>query len=432
MRVRFASGIFLCALFFWGVLGAQVLDEEEGGRKQSSIPKAVDFSKVFEKETMTREEFEVWKREREARLRERLSQVEALECAVDPDTYIVGPGDIFSFNIWGALEEQVPLIVSPEGKLLVPSVGEIDVDRRPLSEVQALVLEKASSYYEKSRVTLTLEALRFFRVHVVGEVEYPGTYVAQAVDRVSSMIAEAGGVTEWAWKRGIELRHPDGRIDFFDLAAFEQEGNLEQDLFVNGGSVVYVPPIGLGKSLVKVEGDLESAGVYQIFRDETLLAFLQRIRVLERNTDLSKIAVIRREDASEGQGTDCILPFADADSLGVDCPLQDGDRVVLPSKYVYVKGSVQHPGAYPYVLNLTAKDYAGMAGGDYRSGGIKGVKVYHARTKKTEKGPNILVEPGDVVHLNPGWNERFRNYIQFIPVITSLILAAEAAGLLGN
>ena len=73
-----------------------------------------------------------------------------------------------------------------------------------------------------------------------------------------------------------------------------------------------------------------------------------------------------------------------------------------------------------------------MAGGDYRSGGIKGVKVYHVRTQKTEKGPDVLVEPGDVVHLNPGWSERFRNYFQIVSVITSLILAAEVAGLLGN
>ena len=59
------------------------------------------------------------------------------------------------------------------------------------------------------------------------------------------MITEAGGATEWAWKRRIELKHPDGRIDYFDLANFEQGGEVENNRYVNGGDVIYIPPIEL-------------------------------------------------------------------------------------------------------------------------------------------------------------------------------------------
>ena len=426
MKPGFRIGIFLGIMFFASGAWTQVPEnkQKKEWEKKSTVPKVIDFSKIFEQQKMSREDFETLKREKETELQARLSQPAALEKSVDPEKYIVGPGDIFSFNVWGPTETQVSITISPEGKLNIPAVGEIDVDGRTLSEVKSLVLKKAAPVYGNSKIALILEGVRFFRVHVVGEVKYPGTYIAQAVNRISELITNAGGVTDWAWKRKIELRHSDGKVDYFDLASFEQKGDLKQDLFVNGGDVIYVPSIELSKNVVKVEGDLANSGIYQIFEGEKLLDFLQRIRVLKRNTNISKIVVIR--------STEKIFPFQDEKNVNSDFQLQNGDRVVIPSNYVYVKGTVRIPGAYPYVLNLTARDYAGMAGGDYRSASIKSVRVYHVRTGKIEKGPNVIVEPGDVVHLNPTWNERLRNYIQILPAITSLILAAKAAGLLGK
>ncbi len=431
--------IILQSLFLFNFTRAQIAEENNGLLGEgATIPKAIDLSEIFEMDEMTREDFEALKIEREQRIRERLVQMDALEQAIDPTQYIVGPDDIFSFNVWGAMEIQTLLSVTPEGKLLIPSAGEIEVSGNPLIEVQNKVIEKAALFYEHSEITLTLESLRFFRVHVVGEVQFPGTYIAQAVDRISELIIDAGGVTERGWKREIQLRHPEGAVDYFDLTAFEQEGNLEKDIYVNGGDVIYVPPIEIQTNLVRVEGDLEHAGIYQIFEDENLIDFLNRIRALKRGTDLSKIVVIRSEenDGINSENRQLLSPFSSpftsSNSTDHFFLLRHGDRIVLPSMVVYVKGTVQSPGAYPYVLNLTAKDYAGMAGGDYRSGSIKDVRVFHTQTGKTEKGPDVLVEPGDVVHLNPSWNVRFENYIQLLPAITSLILAAKAAGFLGD
>lgn len=415
-------------LFAGDVLGQTVEeDEQDVMRRSSAIPKAVDFSRLFEQEEITREDFEELRARRAARLQERFTQLDALETAVDASAYKVGPGDFFSFNVWGAIEGQYPVEVSPEGKLLIPSVGAIEASGRYLDEVQRMVLEASASPYEKSEVSLTLESLRYFRVHVVGEVKYPGTYVAQAVDRVSELIADAGGVTERAWKREVEVSHADGKRDIFDLDAFEAAGDLATNRFVNGGDVIFVPSIGVGINLVQVEGDLLNSGSYRIHPEENLLSFLNRIRVLKRNTDLSKIVVVRRTGSAQR-----FMPFHDEAEADTDFRLQDGDHIVIPTDYVFVKGAVRMPGAYPFVLNLTAKDYAGMAGGDYRSGSIKSCRVYHVRTGETENGPDVFVEAGDVVHLKPALNFRVREYLQLFTALTSLFLAANAAGLFGE
>jgi len=239
--------LFLSSTFAIG----QIIPEEEEKRQSPLTPKVMDFSSLTEQE-MTREDWEQWKRQRIIELRERVARGEALEGAVNPETYLVGPGDIFSLNIWGAMETRIPLVVTPEGQLLVPSVGEFLVNGLPLAEVQKQILEKASPFYGNSRITLNLESLRFFRVHVVGEVTYPGTYIAQAVNRVSEVLVEAGGLTDRGWNRAIELRHINGKPDTCDISAFEQTGDLRTTPFVNGGDVIFVPSINFGNDWVQV------------------------------------------------------------------------------------------------------------------------------------------------------------------------------------
>ena len=62
-----------------------------------------------------------------ARAQQTLSQTFPLEEVIDPLEYIVGPGDIFTINIWGALDEEMQAMITPEGTLLVQKVGSIDV-----------------------------------------------------------------------------------------------------------------------------------------------------------------------------------------------------------------------------------------------------------------------------------------------------------------
>ncbi len=413
--------------FLQGFLAAQdYTGSEEAAGQKAQIPKPMDFSKFFDNRTPSRDAFEESKRQKETKLIERLSLRDASDRSVLPDQYLVGPGDLFSLNIWGPMEVQIPLMVNPEGKLVVPSVGELAVDGQHLDRVQRLVCDKAKPFYQNCTLSLTLEKMRLFRVHVVGEVLFPGSYVCNAAYRVSEVIQEAGGFTSWAWSRSVQQRHPDGTGDTLDLALFEQAGLLEHDTFVQGGDVVYVPPISLSGSVVWVEGDPQRAGMYQIRQPhEVLMEFLQRIRAVTKNTDFLKITV--RRAGESGDTIQILQPFSSSTQTGFI--VQNQDRILLPSPYVFVKGSVQNPGAFPYAFNLTAKDYAGMAG---ILGNLKGIRIYRSGTLKTYRGTNILVEPGDVVEVPANWGLKLREYLGIASTVASLIIAAKAIGLWGE
>jgi hypothetical protein len=202
---------------------------------------------------------------------------------------------------------------------------------------------------------------------------------------------------------------------------------MEGNRFLVGGDVAVVRPISLSERFVRVEGSIKAGGIYQIGERESLYDFCLRIQALGKNSDLSKIAVCR--ETKENSKKEIRFPFKESKS---DFLLQTKDVVILPSKYVYVKGAVRNPGAYPYVMQLTAKDYAGFAGGDYQSGGIRGVKVFRHATQKIESGPDVIVEAGDVVDLSQSFGNRFQNYVSVISALASLVIAGKAVGLFGN
>jgi len=421
--------LFLCFSML-AVTLSMAQSYEELIRRENTFPSGLELPKLFEEKELTQEELEGWRKKREIKLRERIAQGDALENALDADLYRIGPGDVFQFNVWGAMEIQIPLAVNPEGKLAIPSLGEIEVSGKTLAETQALILEKAADLYANSRVSLSLEALRFFRVHVVGEVKFPGTYTAQAVDRVTELIATAGGLTTWAWPREIEIRHDRGDTTVFDFYAFEREGDLSRIPFVNNGDVIFVPSIDLEKAVVTVQSDIKTGGLYQISANEALMPFLLRIRAVRNNSDVTGITVVRKTE--EGGGDSWIRPFRNYGDVAKPFLLKHQDRIVIPSAFVYVKGACRNPGAYPFIMNLTAKDYAGMAGADYTSGNIKSVKIYDPTTGKTSRGAETPIRGGDVVEVPQSMGNQLRDWGPLLSAFGTMMMAAYYIGVFGN
>ncbi|MCD6117547.1 SLBB domain-containing protein [bacterium] len=422
--------VIILLLILAGIGYAQIQEDENSKDiKQKSVPMSIDFSKIFDKQDVPRVDYLQQKQQQNAQYVQSLS-VQALEKPVDPDLYIVGPGDQFLFVLRGSGQEQVPIEVTPEGYLFIPGVEEIKVSGQTLTQVKETIKEKVKKAYKNSAYSISLLSLRLFRVHVVGEVKYPGTYTGRAIDRVTDMIDRAGGISSNAWYNSVILKHIVSQtIDTLDVLAYEKFGDLSQNPVVEGGDVIYVPTVALSSRIITVEGNFIHAGMYALPRDEDISTFLVKIGALKSTSAPSFIMVYRK---NSNQDKNCkfhvFRPFKRSTTDGEQFILKPGDRIVLPSEYVYVKGAVRNPGAYPYVADLTAREYAGMAGGDYRSGKINGISVYHTLTGKREKGPDTPVYPGDVIHMQENIRLRLDVLLRLIPTLTSLILAAKAAG----
>ncbi|MCH7513270.1 MAG: SLBB domain-containing protein [Bacteroidetes bacterium] len=356
-----------------------------------------------------------------------------LEAAIDPESYVVGPGDVFQIVIISSKELVFKVQVISDGKLVIPTVGVLDVDGKTLSEVQTLVKEAAADKYLNSEITANLAILRQFRVHVTGQVMKPGSYGALAVDRVSNLIEIAEGITNWGSERAIEVRHLDGTVDIVDLYRYSKLGDLEANLTLKGGDVIYVPHINLSKATVRVEGPVNDPGVYQLAENETVQSFLLRVDAYNRRADLTN-AYIQRQTVSNG-GSETIPIFPYLENRGnshAELYLQDGDVIMVPKRNeeVYVIGAVRSAGPYAYYPNLTAIDYIGFAGSTERAVKPSKVQLIRNNSEKPLNAKGLIIEPGDTVYVPQKSTFGLRDITTLIVTVTNVLITMKALNFL--
>ncbi len=366
---------------------------------------------------------------------EQRPQPQAIEGAIDPATYRVGPGDVMRISFWGPSTEDnsISASVTPEGKLIIPSVGTIDVNNKTLEAVRAEVKAACETKYDPRNISITtdLTQLRLVRAHILGEVKTPGTFNATAVDRISYFIQQAEGWTEWADERRVEVRHLDGTVDTLDMYKLYHYGDLSQDPYVRGGDVIYVPRIKLSGKTVFLDGVGEH-GPHQIAEGETALELLQRVKAIQRWTDLHNIYLVR---GSEPPVRLHLLGNNPDGHAAETFKLQNGDRLVVTSlkSNVYVHGAVKNPGNFPFVNGYKAADYVGFAGGTQEMTKLKNVEVFHVDTGKIDKGGDSEVMRGDTIIVPSAARVRLsQNLLIFSQVATMIIASAAVIGQIGR
>ena len=114
--------------------------------------------------------------------------IDILEETINPDNYLVGPGDHFAFNMLSADGMvNLNLVVTPTGEILIPAVGKIKVDGKTLSETIIVITEQCQNKYSNAAMHIALTKIRKFRVLVRGPVTNPGFTIVSPLMRISDI-----------------------------------------------------------------------------------------------------------------------------------------------------------------------------------------------------------------------------------------------------
>lgn len=192
---------------------------------------------------------------------------EGLESAIAGTAYRLGPGDGLTIGIWAPQPVRYDIVVNLEGKLLIPAVGEITVDGLLLDEARRRLREALLRHFHDVDVTVSLTRLRKFQVHVLGQVERPGTYVGTAVDRVSAAVAWAGDLADGASRRRISVIHGDSVRAHADLFSFLRRGLTGSNPWLRDGDIIYVP---FQRDLFSVQGALNDPNDFEFLEGDRL------------------------------------------------------------------------------------------------------------------------------------------------------------------
>ena len=163
---------------------------------------------------------------------------------------------------------------------------------------------------------------RQFRVWVTGEVQEPGAVAARALERVSDVVERAGGLTDRASRRDIELCDADGTVRArVDLDAFLLRGDVRGNPTIAGSQLIRVPPLRRG---VEISGEIASPGTYEPRAGETLPDLLALAGGLLPSADGARVSV----EFTDKAGAVRVQTF----DLARDAPDTEGaTRVTVPS-----------------------------------------------------------------------------------------------------
>ncbi len=308
-----------------------------------------------------------------------------LEKVIDPDEYIVGPGDELTINLWGEFNLTHVLSVTPEGTILLPGVGSLYISGISLKDAKEQIKKEISQRYRDSEVTITLTDLRRFKVSVTGEVNSPGTYISFANERVSDIIGRAGGFKENSSQRNIRVKRQDGNELTADVLKFLIAGNNLRNPYVLDGDIIYVPLRENRVSACGIYGAVKSAGEYEYSPKDSLLDLIELAGGLNVDADLASAEIVRFEEDNRSTRSislsleDLILHKERDKNLH----LRPDDRVLVKmipeyreKKQVGIGGEVTYPGVYPIVEGKDKlTDLVGWAGGFTKNASLLGTEI---------------------------------------------------------
>ena len=171
----------------------------------------------------------------------RLPETFVIESEIDPQTYILGPGDKIGLSIITNANMAYVITITPTGYLWIPDFGEIHISGINIKSAEA----KVKQYIQENRfksadVILVILNIRNFTIQVIGAVMNPGLITVSSVERLTAVIRKSGGLHKLADENNISISRSSGNKIKCSLKSFHLDGNLINNPVLKEGDVIHV------------------------------------------------------------------------------------------------------------------------------------------------------------------------------------------------
>lgn len=160
-------------------------------------------------------------------------------------SYRIGAGDVLQITVWKEPDLSVPATpVRADGTVSVPLLGEIAAAGLTPKEFENVLRAKLQPIVLGAQVFVLVKEVHSEKVYVIGAVKKEGSIPISSAMTVLQVLAEAGGLTDFAKSRKIYILRATekGEKMFpFDYEAVVRGLNREQNIYVRPGDTVVVP-----------------------------------------------------------------------------------------------------------------------------------------------------------------------------------------------
>jgi polysaccharide export outer membrane protein len=160
------------------------------------------------------------------------------------DSYMIGPGDLLSIDIWKEPELSKQVSVRLDGKISLPLVNDIDAAGLTSAELRNKLTEQYKDFVDVPEISVTVIEIHSKKIYLLGKVNEPGEYPLQKNMTVVQAISLAGGLAEWADSSDVKLiRKIKGtektfRVDYDAIVSGE---DLAQNVQLQPDDTIFVP-----------------------------------------------------------------------------------------------------------------------------------------------------------------------------------------------
>jgi polysaccharide biosynthesis/export protein len=161
------------------------------------------------------------------------------------NSFIIGNDDVLAISVWKEpdLTKQIP--VRSDGKISLPLIGDVQAAGRTPVQLQQDIAEKLKSYITDPQVAVIVQQINSLKFNILGEVLKPGSYPLINKITIVDAIATAGGLRDFAKKKGIYVlrQTPQGKeVRFlFNYQDFIKGKDTKQNIVLQPGDTIVVP-----------------------------------------------------------------------------------------------------------------------------------------------------------------------------------------------
>jgi len=244
----------------------------------------------------------------------------------EPGDILIGEGDLLQISVFEAKELDKTVRVNSRGFISLPLIGEVRVSGLTAIETEEKIEEMYETRFIKDpHVSIFVEEQISQRITLVGQFKKPGTYDYLSNQRLLDVIALGGGLSEQAGQivQVRRTRYVQGEPNTFivDLDRLIKEGNVELNIRLNGGDVLFIPEAGV----FFVDGAVRRPGSYPIKHKTVVQEGLVEAGGFEPSAKKDRIKLLRMTEIGERKIIDIDLSKTDSKQMA----LKDRDILIV-------------------------------------------------------------------------------------------------------
>ncbi len=309
-----------------------------------------------------------------------------------PVNYVLGPGDELQISVYGVQEFNASILVSVEGKVSIPYVGQIPVSGMTIEAATQKIKGAIARVYStvgsgQSQVGISLSRIRTIKVTLIGSKQ-PGNYSVSSLATVYNALFLGGGPATNGSYRNIELLRNNKVYRVIDLYRFLVKGDQSDNVGLKDNDVIRIPAY---TQRVTLEGQVKRPGIFEMKKGEsfsdllifasgfTEFAYTASVNVVQKTAKEFKVRDIKAAE------------FATYKPLSGDI-FRVSKILNRFENRIKIDGAVFRPDTYSFYEGMRISDLVSKADGLKEDAYTKRARIIRLKADLTTEIVNVNLE----------------------------------------